>query len=45
LIEVARHCWPHYSRRSPQWEELISLFGPTGLLDYPEIVGKLVGEK
>lgn len=45
LIEEARALLAPLFKKEPQWEELLRRLGPTGLLDHPEIMGKLVGEK
>jgi uncharacterized Ntn-hydrolase superfamily protein len=44
LIEEARALLAPLFKKEPQWEELLRRLGPTGLLDHPEIVGKLVGK-
>lgn len=45
LIEEARALLAPLFKKEPQWEELLRRLGPTGLLDHPEIVGKIIGEK
>lgn len=44
LIEEARALLAPLFKKEPQWVELLRRLGPTGLLDHPEIVGKLVGK-
>jgi uncharacterized Ntn-hydrolase superfamily protein len=45
LIEEARALLGPLFKKEPQWEELLRRLGPTGLLDHPEIVGKIVGKE
>ncbi len=44
LYDEARALLEPLFKKEPQWEELLRRLGPIGLLDHPEIIGRLTGK-